>query len=140
MAAPRQRPVAVTLVAMLALVYGIVLTVDGAIVLFGADGEDGEVFAGVYDVVLAVVAFLIAYGAFRIRRWAWALFMSWAVFGLTLNLLRQFAYDDPRYLPLVLGTLAVFLLTPLDIQVAFGVRSPPHVQLDSASRNPVERV
>ena len=66
--------------------------------------------------------------------------MSWAVFGLTLQLLRVFFYDDPHYAPLVLGTVAVFLLTPLDTQVAFGVRNPPHVRIDSPSRNSLDGV
>lgn len=131
---------AVTLVALLALVYGIVLTVNGTLTLVGADGDNAEYFSGGSDLVLAAIAFVIAVGAFRVRRWGWVVFMTWAVWGLTLNLLRVFFIDDPRYVPLAVGTLAVFLLTPLDVQVAFGIRNPPNVRLDTTSRNPLDSV
>ncbi len=88
----------------------------------------------------AAVVFVVAFGAFRLRRWAWILFMSWAVVALTLQLLRVLFYDDPHYTRLVLGTLAVFLLTPLDTQVAFGVRSPQRVRTDSPSTSSLDGV
>lgn len=138
--AATQRPVAVTLVAVLALAYGIVLMARGVPTLSGADGDRSELFSGIVEIALAVVAFFIAIGAFRVRRWGWVLFMSWAVWGLTINLLRVFFFDDPQYVPLALATVIVFLLTPLDVQVAFGVRNPPNVRLDTLGRNPLDRV
>jgi hypothetical protein len=36
--------------------------------------------------------------------------------------------------------VAVFLLTPLDVQIAFGVRNPPHVRTGNSPGNPVESV
>lgn len=129
-----------TLVAVIALAYGIVLAVTGVLVLQDADGDHGELFSGAVSVGLAVVAFLVAFGAFRVRRWGWVLFMSWAVWGLTINLLRVFFFDAPQYVPLALATVVVFMLTPLDVQVAFGVRNPPNVRLDTTSRNPLDRV
>jgi hypothetical protein len=125
-------------VAVLALAYGIALAGSGVHTLINADGERGQVFAGASDLFFAALALLIAVGAYRVSRWAWVLFMSWAVWGLTLNLLRVFFFDDPQYLPLALATLAVFLLTPLDIQVAFRVRHPPNVRLHTRSRNPID--
>jgi hypothetical protein len=131
-----RRPIAVTVVAIIALVYGIALTVSGVLALLDAEGETRDLFSGAVELFFAAVALLVAVGAFRVERWAWVLFMAWAVWGLTLNLLRVFFFDDPRYLPLGLATLAVFLLTPRDTQVAFGVRNPPN----TATRNPLERV
>ena len=51
--------------------------------------------------------------------------MTWAVIGLTHQLLRHFFYGDASYPMLAVDTLVVLALTPLDIQVAFGVRHRP---------------
>jgi hypothetical protein len=140
--APRAtgRPIAVTIVAAISLAYGIVLAVSGVQTLLGADADRGELVAGSVDLFFGAVALLIAVGSFYGRRWAWVMFMTVAVWMLTINLLRHFFFDDPRYLPLAVGTLAVFLLTPLDIQVAFGVRPPPNIRLDARTRNPIDRI
>jgi hypothetical protein len=138
MAATAQRPSAATIVAIVALAYAILMTVSGVLTLLGADGDDGELFAGAWDLFFAAATLLAAAGAWRVATWAWVLFMVLAAWALTINLLRDFFYGDARYLPLALGTLVVFLLTPLDVQVAFGVRPPPNVQLDSPTRNPLD--
>lgn len=135
-----QRSFAVTIVAALALVYGSVLVASGVVTLLGADGDRGELFAGSVDLFFAAAALLIAAGAFFGQRWAWVLFMTVAVWVLTINLLRDFFFEDARYVPLAVGTLAVFLLTPRDVQVAFGVREPPTIRLDAPGRNPLDRV
>lgn len=129
------RPIAATLVAALAVVWGAVLAVSGALELRDAHGTDASLWAAAFELSLACLALVIAYGAFRVRRWGWVLFMTWAVWVLTVNLLRVFFFDDPRYVPLVVGTLTVLLLTPLDVQVAFRVRKPPTVRLGDAPRD-----
>jgi hypothetical protein len=139
--APRApRPVNVTVVAAVAFVFGVDLAVTGVVGLLGADGKQSEVVNGLVNLGSAGVVFLVALGAMRLRRWAWTLFMSWAVLALTLQLLRVLFYNDPHYARLVLGTVAVFLLTPLDTQVAFGVRSPGSVRIDSPSASSLDGV
>jgi hypothetical protein len=134
------RPIGVTVVAIMALVYGIVLTISGVLTLLDAHGDNRQLFGAANDLFFAAVALLVAVGAFLGKRWAWVLFMSWAVWGLTFNLLRYFFLGGPRYVPLVVGTLAVFLLTPPDIQVAFRVRKPPNIRLDAPTRNPIDSI
>ncbi len=139
--APRApRPVNVTVVAAVAFIFGVDLAVTGVVGLLGADGKQSEVVNGLVNLGSAGVAFLVALGAMRLRRWAWTLFMSWAVVALTLQLLRVLFYSDPHYARLVLGTVAVFLLTPLDTQIAFGVRSPGNVRIDSPSTSSLDGV
>jgi hypothetical protein len=134
------RPVAVSIVVALAFGFGTFLTVRGVLALLGADGERRQLVEAVGELVYALLAFAVCIGGLRVERWAWVLFMSWAVFGLTLGLLRVFFFDDPTYWRLALGTVAVFLLTPLDVQIAFGVRNPPHVRTGNSPGNPVESV
>jgi hypothetical protein len=129
--------VAVTFVALLALIVGGYHIAHGLIVL--VDGGDSSRLAeGALDVVLGVFAIAIGIAALRMRHWAWVAFMTWALVGLLHQLLRHFFYDNPDYLAMALDTVAVLFLTPLDVQIAFGVRSPRHVALERASRNPGE--
>jgi hypothetical protein len=125
----RARPVAVTLVAGLAIAAGLYNLAEGGVELAG--GGSSRVAAGAVDLLLGVLALAIARGALRLAPWAWAAFMTWAVIGLTHQLLRHFFYDDESYALLAVDTFVVFALTPLDIQVAFGVRRRP--SLDTAS-------
>jgi hypothetical protein len=140
MPAPTQRPLTVTIVAVIGLVYAILLIVSGVLTLGGADGERGELIAGSLDLFFAAAILVATVGAYRVERWAWVMFMTLAAWSLGINLLRDLFFGDPRYLPLAVGAFVVFLLTPFDVQVAFGVRAPPNVRLDSPTRNPLDRV
>jgi hypothetical protein len=137
-AAPRKRPIAATLVAIIAVIWSGVLTASVVRELLDWDRGDGVPWPTLIDVGFAALALLVAFGSFTVKRWGWALFMSWATFALTINLLRVFFLHDPRYIALVVGTLTVFLLTPRDVQVAFGVRNPPNIRLGASVRNPID--
>jgi hypothetical protein len=133
----RRRPIAVTLVGLLALATGAYHVVDGIIVLSNG-GSPSRIAEGAVDLALGILALAIGRGAFRMARWSWAAFMTWAVIGLTHQLLRHFFYDDPNYVAMALDAVTVLVLTPLDIQVAFGVRPPPRQVLDLDNRDLVE--
>ena len=132
-----RRPVAVTLVGALALVVGAYDVVDGVVVLVHG-GDANRLAAGAFHVALGVLAIAIGISALRMKRWAWAAFMTLAVVGLTQELLRHFFYGNPDYLVMALVTVTVFVLTPLDIQIAFGVRPLRNVILADVARNPVD--
>jgi hypothetical protein len=134
---PAKRPIAVTFVGVLALTVGSYHAADGLVVLVHG-GDANKLTEGALDVALGVLAVAIAIGALRMRQWAWAAFMTWAVVGLTHQLLRHFFYGDPNYLAMALDTFAVLALTPLDVQIAFGARPPRNVVLSNATRNPVD--
>jgi hypothetical protein len=73
------------------------------------------------------------------RGWAWKLFMAYAVFGLTNQILRHFFFDDAYYLGMAMNVAAVLALTPRDVQVAFGIKEPAAAQLDLPTRSPLDR-
>jgi hypothetical protein len=129
----------VTFAGLLALVVGAYHVADGVVVLVGG-GDASKLGEGAFEVVLGSVAIALGVGALRMRRWAWVGFMTLAVVGLTQQLLRHFFYDHPNYVSLALFTLAVFALTPLDVQVAFGIRPPRNVLLTHTARNPIDSV
>jgi hypothetical protein len=136
---PARRPTAVTFVAVLGLVLGGYHVAHAVVVIF--DRESSSTIAeGAFDLALGLLAFAIAIAALRMRRWAWVAFMTWALLGLVHQLLRHFFYDHPDYLAMALDAFAVLVLTPLDVQIAFGVRPSRNVPLEPAARHPSELV
>lgn len=133
------RPAAVTIVAALAVLAGGYFIVDGALALRDTTSDDtAEIVDGCIAIGLGLLVLATAAGALRMRPWAWKLFMTVAVVGLTIQILRHFAFGDPRYARMALNAFVVFALTPRDVQVAFGIRSPPNADLTQRTRNPLD--
>jgi hypothetical protein len=133
------RPAAVTIVAALAVVAAGYLIVDGALTLRDASGDDTDkIVDGSIAVGLGLLAILIAAGALRMKPWAWKLFMTLAVVGLTIQILRHFSFGDARYARMALNAFIVLALTPRDVQVAFGIRPPANADLARTTRNPLD--
>jgi hypothetical protein len=134
----RKRPIAVTFVGVLAVGAGVYYLIEGGLRM-AHGGSGGRLAAGAVDIALGVLALAIGRGAFRAATWAWAALMTWAAFGLTHELLRHFFYSDSSYLSLAIDAAIVLAVTPLDIQVEFGVRRRPGLPIPS-DRSTDERV
>jgi hypothetical protein len=133
------RPVAATIIGALACVWGVVIAAVGLHVVLTAEDDRDQIVVGALELGFAAVALALAVGAFRVKRWAWVALMSWAAVVLAANLLRAFFFpSDPSYSTLAIATVTVMLLTPVDVQVAFGVRRPHIVRLDAPTRNPID--
>ena len=121
---PAKRPVAVTFVGVLALAAGLYHLVGGGLTV--ADGgSTGRLAEGAFDLAFGLLALAIGRGALRMSPWAWTALMTWAVIGLTHQLLRFFFYGDESYGMLAVDAVVVLALTPREMQVAFGVRRRP---------------
>jgi hypothetical protein len=131
-----KRPVAVTLVALLALGAAAYSVVQGVLAVQDGDGE--RVAEGVFHLALAAGVLVAAIGAFRLQPWGWALFMTWAVIGLTHQILRYLFFDDPDYVDMAVNTFIVLALSPLDVQIAFRLRHTENVELARTTRNPID--
>ena len=134
----RRRPVGVTFVGLLALGAGAYYLIEAGFRI-AEDGSSSRLGAGVVDVALGVVALAIGRGALRNASWAWAALMTWAAIGLGHELLRHFFYSGESYASLAVDAAIVLAITPLDIQVAFGVRSRPGLNI-GFDRSSGERV
>lgn len=132
-----KRPVSVMLVAALAAGVAIYSLVRGVLVLRG--GEDEQLADGIFHLALGLGASAAAFGAFRLRPWAWAVFMTWAVIGLTHQILRYLFLGDPNYADMAINTFAVLALSPLEVQIAFGLRHTENVEFARPTRNPLDR-
>jgi uncharacterized membrane protein HdeD (DUF308 family) len=88
----------VTIVAALAVLFGAYLIIDGGLTLSGAASDDTErIVDGSLQVGLGLLALVIVFGPARMREWAWKLFMTLVVVGLTIQILRHLLFGDPRY-------------------------------------------
>ena len=132
-----KRPVSVTLVAVVAVGVAAYSLVFG--VLAVRTGEEDRLADGIYHLALGVGALAAGFGALRLHAWAWAVFMSWAVIGLTHQILRYAFFGDPNYADMAINTLAVLALSPLEVQVAFGLTHTRNAQLARRTRNPIDR-
>lgn len=134
--ARRKRPAPVTLVAVLALAVSAYSLFWGVVGVRGH--EETQAVEAVLYLVLGVATLVASVGAFRMRPWGWATFMTWNVVGLTHQVLRYFFFDDPNYLDLAINTFVVLALSPIEVQIAFGLRHTENVQLGRPTRNPVD--
>jgi hypothetical protein len=132
-----RRPASVTLVAVLALGVAAFSLAHG--VLAVRSGEEHRLADGIFHFVLGAGALVAGVGAFLLQGWAWAAFMTWAVVGLTHQILRVLFLGHPTYADMAINTFAVLALSPLEVQVAFGLRHTENVQLTRPTRNPLDR-
>ena len=131
-----RRPVSVELVAVLALGLAIYSVAYGVIAI--RDGTPDRIADGIFHVVLGVGALVAAVGSFRLAPWGWTWLMTWAVAALTHQILRYLFFDAPNYVDMAVSAFAVLALSPLDVQIAFGLRHTENVQLKRPTRNPVD--
>ena len=133
----RRRPVSVTLVALLAAGFAVYSLVSAGVAI--ESREEDRIPEAVFNGVRGVGLLVAAVGSFRLRPWGWAVFMSWAVIGLTNEILRYLFFEDPNYADMAINTFAVLALSPLEVQIAFGLRHTRNVELNRPTRNPVDR-
>jgi hypothetical protein len=102
-------------------------------------GQDDRLVDGIFHLAFGLGTLAAGVGAFRLRSWAWAAFMTWAVIGLTHQILRYLFLGDPNYVDMAINTFAVLAMSPLEVQVAFGLRHTQNVHLARPTRNPLDR-
>lgn len=130
-----RRPRAVTFVAWLSVVEGVVAIALGG-VLFGgwwlqvSTVEQPDISTYLFPAVLLSVSgvglLVAAIGLLLLRAWAWTLAMSTQCLTLTVALY-EYLSNDPDYVLMVLGVLAVLLLNRQEVRVAFEPGGHTHV-------------
>jgi hypothetical protein len=103
------------------------------------EGGDERLVEGIFHLVFGLGTLAAAIGAFWLQSWAWIAVMSWAVVGLTFQITRYFFFNDPNYAAMAVNAFAVLALSPLEVQVAFGLRHTQNVELARPTRNPIDR-
>lgn len=86
---------------------------------FGIAILDNETILFIIHGALILVIIITMIGLWRLKRWAW--YATMIMFGIFLiwNILLYFV-DEPVYVNLLVGIIAVFYLNLRDVQAAFG--------------------
>ena len=125
-----KRPFGITVIAILALFGGLfglcwpTLVFTGSTFLGPILGTVG-VFAGIFLIVGPILQLIFAYGAFKLRPWAWYLGLissGITVLGIVINL-----FDGASFWSAIWGSIFsiiifIYLLTP-DVRQAFNTAS-----------------
>jgi uncharacterized membrane protein (DUF2068 family) len=109
----KQRPLVVTIIAILMTIGGIIYLSAGAIlVLFGI---------GVVLVPLGIAYFVMCYGLWKGKRWAWNLTLILSVIGIILSI-ASIAVGDGRgaLIHIILNALAIYYLFGRNVKEFFG--------------------
>lgn len=132
-AGPPARPRAVTLVAWLHIVQGVVLVITGlvAFVLSGRlPGPDGTTISVTESemvelTILAILAtglgifgLVIAVGLLRLSPWAWLVAMTLQGVSLAIGLIAR-SVGNPDELTLLIGVIVVMVLNQQEVRGAF---------------------
>lgn len=128
-----RRPVGVTVLAVLAIIYGALMLLGG-LTLFGVSGfsipgiDLAGVFtgigvaAGIAGVIAAALFIVFGIGAFGLRSWAWSLGVVLLGVMLLVNIVGMFvtAFSWTLAVMAVLYALAIAYLFADDVRSAFG--------------------
>lgn len=126
-----RRPRAVTFVAWLHVVEGIVFAALGLILLAPNDSDfDKRLMAadtfgmledlgfGLTGVLLGCLAWIVALGLFQLRAWAWLMAMTAQGTALAIGLYARYS-GAPEYASLLLAVVVVLTLNQREVRRAF---------------------
>lgn len=125
-----KRPFGVTLIAILALIGGLfglcwpTLAFMGSALLPGIFGTIGTV-AGIFLIVGPLLQLIFAYGAFKLRSWAWYLGLiatGITVIGVVINLINGASIWSAVWGSFLAIIIFIYLLTP-NVRQVFGTSS-----------------
>jgi hypothetical protein len=124
------RPTGVTIIAVLAAIFGVLGTLVGVLALLGgaaAGAATGDAALGglvaVFGAILLVVsiAYLVfAWGAWGLKPWAWTLGIGLAAVSIVLGLFSLISGDWSAIINIAIaGAITYYLFRP-EVQTAFG--------------------
>ncbi len=141
----RKRPVAVSIVTVIGLVFSLASIALAVMVLWWGgvweSAKEGVLVQGIdltplgselaqalYDLAVGLGTLILLWGFVRMRPWAWISLLVWLGMGLGVQLVRYF-YGDPNYVRMVLAVAVVFALNQAEVQEAFGIHRRNQVEL-----------
>ena len=144
-----KRPIGITVIAILALISGLlglccpVLVFSGSALLGGFLGTIGFI-AGIFLVLGPVLELIFAYGALKLYRWAWYLGListGVTVIGVIINIVDGGSFGSAICGSTISIIIFIYLLTP-NVRQAFGkgpqqppVAPPPAPPVETPSTN-----
>jgi hypothetical protein len=128
----KTRPTGVTILAVLEALGGLVWLLAGAgMMMLGAlmplTGVEVPMFLGaiagfmgVVFLVFGIIAFVLAYGLFTGKGWAWLWSLIFAVLGIVLALVEAMGSLGSAVLPIIIDLIIIYYLTRPHTKAFFG--------------------
>jgi len=126
-----ERPLGVTILAVLEIIAGILMLFGAAGMLFLATLGGGMPVAGIFFgmfamamafifVILAILAFIVAYGLWNGRGWAWWLAIILSIISLISNLGSLATGNAGGIVGLIIAVVILYYLTRPHVKGFFG--------------------
>jgi hypothetical protein len=113
----RERPFGVTIIAMLSILGGIGSILLGFIVLIIP--ILGIILGGIF-VIIGISYFVVAYGLWNGRRWAWILTVLISALGIVIGLASIIIGTGGSILYIIVNAIIIYYLFKPDVKAYFG--------------------
>ena len=113
----KQRPLGVTIIAILMIISGIALLGTGAVLLV--------VGIGVVPIVLGIASFVMAYGLWEGKGWAWTITLILSVISIIVGIASIATGNFGAIIHIIINAVVIYYLYRPNVKAYFGkVPSP----------------
>ena len=108
----KQRPLGVTIIAILTIIGGIALLSSGAVLIV--------VGVGVVLVILGIAYLVMAYGLWKGKRWAWTITLILSVIGIISGIVSIATGHYEVIINIIINAVVIYYLYRPNVKAFFG--------------------
>ena len=108
----KQRPLGVTIIAILAIIGGIALLSTGAVLIV--------IGVGVVLILLGIAYFVMAYGLWKGKRWAWTITLILSVIGIISGIISIATRHYEVIIDIIINAVVIYYLYRPNVKAFFG--------------------
>jgi hypothetical protein len=116
----KQRPLGVTIIAILMIISGIALLSTGAILLV--------VGIGVVPIVLGIASFVMAYGLWKGKGWAWTITLILSVISIISAIVSIVFGGSGAIINIIINAIIIYYLYRPNVKAYFGKVPSPAIK------------
>lgn len=116
----KQRPLGVTIIAILMIISGIALLSTGAILLV--------VGIGVVPIVLGIASFVMAYGLWKGKGWAWTITLILSVISIISAIVSIVFHGYGAIINIIINAVIIYYLYRPNVKAYFGKAPSPTIK------------
>ena len=114
MESQKHRPLGVTIIAILTAIGGIVFLASGAVLIVGI---------GIILLALGIAYFVMAYGLWTGKRWAWTITLILSVIGIIVAIASIVAGNVGAIISIIIHGVVIYYLYRPNVKAFFGKQS-----------------
>jgi lysylphosphatidylglycerol synthetase-like protein (DUF2156 family) len=124
----KSRPIGVTIVAILMVITGIILLSGGIFAVsssailsqFGGPLVAVVIGVGVFTIVLGVAHFVLAWGLFKGKGWAWIITVILAIISVILSIVSIASGGRTNIISLIISAVILYYMFRTEVKSYFG--------------------